>query len=286
MAGKGLNTCSGSPGKTCGKIVGDSDGIQCSLCNGWFHAHCQGLNKTVMNYFSNPKVSFFCFECNDKELPILKQGRDVFKDIAGRVEVLEQNFKENALRIAKLEENADFANSKDFHEAIGKSVDERLDEFELKMRKKNNIIIMDVPESESAQPADRKSDDINKVGIIYNKLTSETLDHNKIIACFRLQRNNNVSANKDKLNQPRMLKVVFSDEGPRTKLLKSTPNMKNLNEPLWISGLKIFPDLTIKERKERKKLVDERDLRNASQNDDGKKWTIRNLKLVQQTKNL
>ena len=180
-------TCPGSTTKTCGRKVGNNDGIECPLCENWFHTACQNLNKTMVNYFSAPNASFICLGCNEKELPVLKQGRNVFRDLAKKVQVLEEEVKNNSKRICKLEEISD-SRDEDLKATIDKSIDERLELENLKERKKNNLIFANLPESTNINSSLKKAEDMDRVRQIYQELTQQTLQDDDIITCFRLNR--------------------------------------------------------------------------------------------------
>ena len=91
-------------------------------------------------------ASFICLSCNEKELPVLKQGRNVFRDLANKVQILEEEVKNNCKRLSKLEEMSD-SRDDDLKMTIEKSIDERLELERLKERKRSNLIFANLPES-------------------------------------------------------------------------------------------------------------------------------------------
>ena len=275
MTNTDSTVCLGNPSKSCNKTTENTDAVKCSLCARWYHTQCQGLNKTMFNYFSNTKIPYICLGCADSELPTLVQGRSLFKSLADRVEKLEGGMAVAQGKITDLEKAVDFENSNNFIQNVEKLIKENNDDQAEINRRRNNVVIFNLPQSSSQDPKIRKDDDQKLIDKI-TSLTSENTTPSKVKTIFRVN-------NTSKENSPCITKVVFESEEDKWLTLKNTNKLAL--DPV-LKHVKIFPDLTIKQRKNRQELQKVRDSRNAKLSNDNnnpdnqKKWVIKGSKLV------
>ena len=48
-------------------------GIQCELCEAWFHASCEGIDEDSFRILSQDKLHFFCGRCDKLAMKVLKE---------------------------------------------------------------------------------------------------------------------------------------------------------------------------------------------------------------------
>ena len=58
----------------CKKIVPDGEnGVECEICNNWFHASCEGLSMEVYAALVHTCIHWYCTSCNVRVVGIIKK---------------------------------------------------------------------------------------------------------------------------------------------------------------------------------------------------------------------
>ena len=59
---------------TCGKKVGEEDlGLECEICEAWYHIKCQGVSESEYEFLSNHKsLHWYCSLCNKNVAKVIK----------------------------------------------------------------------------------------------------------------------------------------------------------------------------------------------------------------------
>ena len=120
-----------------------------------------------------------------------------------------------------------------------------------KERRAKNLILYNIPESEEEKPEERVKDDCQKIKEILAR-NQIILDPTKIENIFRLGKKENL---KNKENA-RPLLLKFDSQDYRKQVMQFCKDLYYLKDNLKIS-VYYSQDLTVKERKERKPLVEE-----------------------------
>jgi hypothetical protein len=116
-------------------------------------------------------------------------------------------------------------------------------------KRKNCLIVHGVTESVSDKADVRLEDDILKIADMMKEIGVDSVKVTKVI---RLGKK---SPSSDEA-KPRPLKIVTETESQKWELLKSAKNLKHSKEGDW-SRVYLHPDLTLKQREQRKGLLKE-----------------------------
>ena len=148
-----------------------------------------------------------------------------------------QTVSEMTAQLSKMEEQnrPEKAHPKEITEALGSIMD--------KERRKLNVVVYNLPESEPNEFETREKKDKDQfVGAIQSSLRLDI----KVSKCFR--------AGRIQADRPRLLIVTLNDLETKIELLRMSSQLRSI--PEWKS-LYIIPDLTLAEREERRKLRQE-----------------------------
>ena len=234
---------------SCENAIEDGQGevtIQCFLCKEFCHKQCCG--HTVAQFNACRSTNFLqwtCDGCSDKEVFVKSQIEakldgifQLLKVMTERLEYLEKNDK-----VTKIEET------------IENKVQEYMQDKEERDKRKLNIIVVNIPESEKESAEERKKDDRDKVRECLSKIPDvnvEEIDNPVRLGAFRI--GNNV--------RPRLLRMEVKTEATKKKVMKGIYNLnanKRQDQRIFINN-----DSTPKEREKIKQLRDEVKLRTES----------------------
>ena len=195
---------------------------------------------------AHPKFEWFCKMCK----PDVRQILTNF-----------EKFKKMSIEIKKIQDQTD-KRMKDLEKRLDKyeknnaaiKVDEKIKEKVVNIeqantekilmeKKQNNLVYFNIPECDSSDPKERIEED-RRVFIEINGFTEETFDGGPILDMFRVGK-------KSEEGKHRPLIVKFENSEKKNEYLKKNTELKNAD------GTKIYvnPDLTPKQRAERKQLV-------------------------------
>ena len=133
-----------------------------------------------------------------------------------------------------------------------------------------NLIIHNVEESTAENGQARKDHDLNTV--------SSTLDQyvgvkTKVVNALRIGKKRQSESG----SKPRLLKITVASEYEKALLLHNCTKLRDKNNPEDIRKIYVTPDLTPREQQQNKALRSQL----AEMNKDGKKYWIKNGKIVQ-----
>ena len=150
-------------------------------------------------------------------------------------------------------------------------LEKKTEEQEEREKRKNNIILVQLPESVKDVKEEREEDDIKMVHNILSKVT----DIEKVEISNPIR----IGAKRGPNEKPRLLKVTIESHEMKKEILRNYH--KKLNSNVQDPSKKIFinPDPTPMEREKEKKLRD--DLKAQRLGNPDKKFTIRNNKIVE-----
>ena len=244
--------------------------ISCDACKKWYHKGCTNIKNSEWKLLiSNPNILYSCDNC------LTRKGNEV-SDMREIKELLKENLAETKRFMNNLEEKIYQNVDKIIEEKIGKhtktqekletmmkevkdveinlgtkirdEVKQHLDHENLKESKKNNLIILRLPEQETEDPTEELEKDEAEIKKIFDKTNPElraemekVLQENKI---KRLGRKNN-----DK-TKPRPIKVILPDIEMKRQIFRGC---KHLRDSAF-KNISIQNDLTIEEREANFKL--------------------------------
>ena len=127
------------------------------------------------------------------------------------------------------------------------------EEMNEKEKRKTNVIIHVVPESSSSEPQEREDDELGVVATMLEEINCSEVNVSKIIRLGRLQ----PPTDDQEMPKPRPIKMVLSTEEDKLKVLKLAKNLRLAKAGGW-EKIFIHQDLTVKEREERRLLLQEK----------------------------
>ena len=158
-------------------------------------------------------------------------------------------------------------NSNLSHKDISHAVSSVLQEEKEKSKRKLNLILHNMPESNAEGVDQRKQHDIDTVTAIINQ-------HLNIPASFsNVIRLGKKAENSDK---PRLLRITVESDQTKAKILRNCTKIRSFSDPEYLQQVYITPDLTKKEREENKLLRSKLTEMNNGQ----KKYWIKNGQIV------
>lgn len=124
---------------------------------------------------------------------------------------------------------------------------DKAEETEIERRKKN-VIVHGVPESDSTEPGQRVDDDLALLSVMFHEADVQNLTVDSVVRLGK--------KSSDQASNPRPMKVVLNSVEGKSELLKKAKNLRVKEEGGW-NRVFIHQDLTPKQREARKPLVAE-----------------------------
>lgn len=257
----------------CKKEVAE-EGVKCEMCDNWYHSKCQGVSKALYAALQEEAsdeeeqsgLHWYCKRCNracvklHKGITIISKEQEILEKRMVKVEkVIDEMENGNIPKAAmkeierKIDEKLKAANENmnqsvkkvvtESVDAANKSVVKHLSEQE---RRKFNLMIFRVRESNSEEANDRIKYDTDK----FNEIMDKDLGlgtNNSIHAITRIGKR--IRGNDD----TRPMRVTMKTVEDRKRVLDRIRELRS-NKDDKIVDIFIQPDLSQDEREERKKL--------------------------------
>ena len=114
-----------------------------------------------------------------------------------------------------------------------------------KEKRKLNLIVHQIPESNLAESCDRKKEDMDNLAVLFNKYVGVK---SSVTNAIRIGK---------KTDRPRLIKVILSSKEEKINILCSRRNLRNKVYPTHINKVFITPDLTPLQQRRNKQLCTE-----------------------------
>ena len=294
---------------TCSKVCQDNEKVLlCQVCDRHFHSTCQKVDddqyKVICSARSkaNPNMIWFCdsscslfagrFMCSMLEM---KRGLDQIREdvdiVAGRVDQMDgrvcdlenglfsELHEEQVRRLAKEEIESNDNEKPTERECAEQLIDDKFQDAvsaavkEIKERsyRKKSIVVFGIEMSDSKSIKSRVDHDRKS----FENLCQKGLDISKKIAPKKIIR---LGKKEDK---ERPMKISFDSYEIVGEILKSAPNLKKRDKDDF-KDISISSDKTPLERRERKKLVELRKLKQRMSDEKGEKvkWIIKGNRVM------
>ena len=279
------NVSSGYSCVTCQKDVED-EGIECQWCYRWEHRRCAELTEAEYTVLSNSssKIMFFCTMCYTK-IPFALR---VDQESASHQSILDQRLQSIEEKLNKLEnscsvsnnvvsgpeevthhmESQDQTNANKRVDSTSEVLTSFINEEKERCKRRLNLIVHNVLESSADNGSERKSHDINTVTSIFEKYLGVKV---------KITNANRIGRKKEGQLRPRLTKVSVESEREKAVILRNCTKLRARDIPEEIQNVYITPDLTPREQQHNKALRAQL----AEMNKDGKKYWIKNGRIVQ-----
>jgi hypothetical protein len=252
---------------SCETAVEDDDSyVQCHDCKQFCHFKCSKLTKSIFDVLveSDDSCQWLCEICRSGE-GVKRDARDDKLDhLIMKVDIMAQKMTmlETGYTGASLDEKIE--------RAVQRKLAEALDERGEIEKRKLNVVVVGVKESEAAKAEDRAKEDVLRVKALIARIDPNLQDE-KVENPVRLGR----APNKD--GKPRLLKIQVGSEEARDNIVR---NAWKLNQQVKDPKDRVYfnQDLTQLQRERQKELKAEL-LRVRAETGEGD-WVIRNGKIV------
>lgn len=255
---------------SCNSTV-DTDGIECQWCKKWEHKVCAKLSDSEYNMLEGVSVNimFFCSTCCVK----VPQALQTYSDNVASPS-LDQKLQNLSAALQDLEKELKECHSLlSTHPKITPSLKpvqtsspvDVVDEYLDREKRKCNLIIYNLQESNASTPSDRTSDD--KKSFAHLLASEFNIDNIEFLKCIRL--------GKPVEDKSRPLLISLADTTIKSNILRKASKLRKSTQ---YSGVFITPDMTKKEREAAKELRKELK-RRKSQGEDN--LIIRRGKIVE-----
>ena len=236
----------------CDKALEDnsSEVIECHNCKQWCHSHnrCSDLTKHQFECLKEGGnfILWLCPKCRHQDRTETQDRVEtkldcvlkLLQNLTARMDSMEDNHKACSTEAIDTK----------ISQAVEKKVEEYLGETQEKEKRKLNIIITNLPESQKDTPEDRRDDDISRVLTFVRKATEgerinlEELENPVRLGGIRIGSN----------VRPRPLKMTVKDETTKMTILRNAFKANKDVQPL--NRIYINEDSTPKEREKFRKL--------------------------------
>lgn len=241
--------------KGCNKAILSNDNevsVECESCEHWFHPECQGLCRKAFNVVDQYNLFWICIKCR-KDFAEKKNER---KQVKMDIDLTEKHI------IGKIDEVKTLVTN-----MIDKKVDDGVKKMEMKIGESStilrkavqeksvdrtrNLIVHNLPESESSDAAQRQLNDTEKVNAMISTLcgSEETI---KATKTFRLRRKQETGENEVD-RRPRLIMVKLEKAEEVEMLLRKRFQLREHGYP----NIFLSKDLSKEEREKQWKLREE-----------------------------
>ncbi|KAK4313606.1 hypothetical protein Pmani_015061 [Petrolisthes manimaculis] len=192
------------------KVLHNQRGLQCELCDWWYHTGCQKVVIEEYNMYKEQKVKakWFCHKCNTYFKNLKKVNKDMKdENIALKMAYNDKEEENLALRRTnKITEEENIILKEDNKQLINqiRSLEDRMDnlkvqlkkeiieeiyeefeEREMKEKKKNNLIIFNIEETEYPSRQEKIQKELDTCIQVFKEIQSEVKDED-IVETFRI----------------------------------------------------------------------------------------------------
>lgn len=275
--GGGTNNC----GKCKVEVKSTDNGLFCELCRKWFHAGCGKCSLSLYKVLQEEDQQlWFCPECRPgvvqacAQVKRLKEENQTMKQ---EMKELKEKYEDLTKEIKQMDERRKVREEGMVDRAVGEAVkrmemllaesERQKEEKEDRERRRKNVIIFNLPESNKEQGKDRELDDKQTCEQVFERTLN--VGGCKIEKVFRLGKK------QDAKVRPTMVK--FEDEVSKWQIISKAKYLKEQKDET-IKGLIISLDLTLQQREEDYKLRQELKRRREA----GEQCIIKRGKIVTQ----
>lgn len=261
------------------RVRSDQHGILCDNCSKWYHCGCEGIDvgeyKMLMKLTENSynRMRWQCKHCDNQLKGLMAENGKLREDnkklreenfhLVNRVEKLEKKI-ENIEKYMEMGtyENADRSQpnlSEQVVEKIKNKVLEEIREGEEREKKKENLIIFNLPESNSSEAKEREEYDTNLCKELFqDEIKVREFEVVKVIRLGKKEDNVDDRHTKERRpeGRPRPILVKLGTATMKWDIVKNARKLKDTENEMF-QRVAIVPDKTKRERELDQKLREE-----------------------------
>ena len=247
--------------KVCNVKVKDR-GIRCDACETWHHIKCLKMKEDTYKLYANENLQWVCQACinirreENNLLEIVREMKQMAetereRNMEERMKIMQMMQKMSG-QVTELEnkvENMVNEKIKKVEDNILGKVNNEIDEKLEKFKRRKNLVVYGLPESNGRNDKERNEEDMNSIKNMIEELEIE-------VENFETTR----LGSQIKTNKPRPLKIELRKEVDKSKILRKAANLRNAREEKFKKVI-LSPDMTLKMRELDKILRDELKMR-------------------------
>ena len=267
---------------TCNKEA-KKEAIICEWCRKWEHRACAGLSieEYDMLTTSSDQIMFFCTMCYTKvsfALRVEDENTTKLQSVENKLSEKINNIEAKLLELHNAVKNTHITDpssvDRPSHESISDTVTNitlsLASEQKEKEKRKFNVILHNLSESNAADGSAKKQDDINRCSSLFSTYLNVTV---AITNAIRIGKRDSRPC--------RLLKLTFSSLEEKANVLKQKLKFKLDKNPENVRKIFVTPDLTPLEQKKNNALRRQLSEMNQVQNI----YAIRNGEIVRKNRN-
>ena len=248
--------------RTCTKTIDQENSLTCDKCEGWVHFKCSKLTKHEYEFLcttTKTKLKYFCQACEASASDDTGKGAIQIQD--AKIDDLSKRFESVELQNKAIMDmlRKDDKKEEKKEQVLKVTVEEAFEDSKEKQEKKNNLILFNLPESESKEEKVSQEEDLAKVRQILKYVNGgssvQDLEDNQI---------SRMGERKDSSPRPRGIKIIFSNFHNKMKILKNAIMLGKKEE---YKKFGLSPDKTWNERQADIELRKELEIRKAAGED-------------------
>ena len=225
---------------SCGKAVRDrANGIECDRCEVWYHAGCQKISLELYKVLQKYDEEWYCRSCHAQIKQMdnnIKQLVEENKGLKDRVKALEEKW--DLFKEELKEETVKCAVQR-----ISQDMGKHMEELEERNRRRNNLVLYNVPESTKEEAKERQSDDL--------VACCDLIEGSLKVTDFNIETTIRMGKSEDGKKRPLLVKLT--KETDKKHILASAKNLKHETNP-WKKRVDISSDMTKMEREQHQRL--------------------------------
>lgn len=236
----------------CNKFVSEDDkALECHDCSKWAHTSC--LNVTAAEYRTFQKYDNVHWYCDACKLIADDRGKanKAIASLEAKIDLVLTKVEDKCSR-AEVKDIVGEVMEEKMANEVAKQVEAYISEKEDVEKRKKNIMMFNVPESESDTIAERIDHDKNLAESVFLLTAEDDL---------RPMTSNPKRFGKREAGKNRPLRVTLDSHNAVFGHLKKSSTLKELTDLSdsmnFAKKVVLAPDLTVKQRQSRKSLVDE-----------------------------
>ena len=255
----------------------DLDSIKCCNCLNWCHKKCSNLKNDEFDVLTrgNSQMYWKCKKCSKVKNKSEEEEKSRLEKKFDKMFDMLSSFGHRLVEIEK--DKKSFADQMDekIENAVDKKVREVIEEENDRKRRQDNIVLVNIPESNADDPEQRQRDDIEATVALLDKVMGDPVDRKEFKDPVRMG-----VRRIGKKSKPRLLKITIKNEEFRKKVFR---NARKINEGVDDEKDLVFinPDRTQKERDDYKKL--KKDLEERKKAFPNAEFMIRRGKIIEKS---
>lgn len=229
--------------RTCSKAVLDGeDGMCCYTCENWHHRECTDLTNDEYRSLQRGgnAIQWVCESClkNDRKK---KNENSKLEEMVSKVLSAITGLSERIARLEKSKEDMENKVEEIIDQKIQVKVDEALGELREIEKRKNNVILTNLPESEKETQEEKEEEEVKKVLNHFENDSNLTKEDIQIQKVFRL--------GKPVPGKRRLLKVELKNTESKEKVMKAASVLNQSQRKVELTKRTyVNADLTPKQR--------------------------------------